>query len=116
MYAVEAFSTTALSIMDREPFPHHPRLTTADPFYQHPYGGVGRDIWTTKAGFARFFELHPEAVDMLDINVKAIDLFERDGIECLGYVIQSPNGLKNYKITIVDRSWEGMERHAARIW
>lgn len=113
MYAVEAFTTTARSIMDREPAPRQ-RLTVADPFYRHPYGGVGRDIWTTKAGFARFFEIHPEAVDMLDTNVNAIDVFEKDGIELLGYVIQPPNGLKNYKITIVDRSWEGMERHAAR--
>lgn len=68
--------------------------------YQHPYGGIARDAWVSKEGFARFFELPIFVVEDMPVNMKVIDKTE-DNVEMLGYILEY-NDVKYYRITVVD--------------
>jgi hypothetical protein len=75
----------------------------ATPFYQHPYGGIARDVLCSREGFARFFEHSVEYIDDLPFNTKVFDVLE-PWTECLGYKIMSRrNGPMQYRITVIER-------------
>ena len=117
MYAVEAFSTTALSIMDREPFPHHQTEPIASEFYKHPYGGIARDISVTRDGFMRFFDVTEFDIKMAEAFAgqgKIYDTVEENH-ETLGYINLLPGGKMTYFVTIIDRTRRAAEKHLNRM-
>ena len=79
--------------------------------YRHPYGGLARDVYVTRDGFARFFDIPVEYVDEMPVNMKCMDRFF-DNVEVCGYirqyyVIDAFNGIFDltemfYVITIID--------------
>lgn len=92
--------------MDLIPFPDHiQREVVAGPFYCHPYGGVARDIDVTKEGFARFFELDVDAMELASDPDstwfgKIIDQMN-EWTECCGYRGRK-HGEITYSITIIE--------------
>lgn len=78
---------------------------TEAPAYKHPYGGVARDSYVSRDGFARFFEHSVEYVDTLPVNQKLFDDMQ-PGCEMLGYKIQETRDGRGpylaYRITIID--------------
>lgn len=68
--------------------------------YQHPYGGIAKDAWVSRDGFARFFDIPVDYVDQLPTNVKAFDRFW-DNFEVCAYVMDIC-GQKYYRITIIE--------------
>lgn len=79
-----------------------PPQEVASKFYQHPYGGIARDVYVTREGFARFFEDTVECVDLMGLinpNMKSYDLIG-EWHECLGYILKDGDKTE-YRITIV---------------
>lgn len=105
MYMVDTFSTSARSIMDREPFPHHTTEPIASEFYRHPYGGIARDISVSRAGFMRFFEIDEIGMKLVyhpDFYGKVLDRMFDEG-EAVGYR-EHRRGIEHWTITIIDRT------------
>lgn len=86
MYTIQAMNTTGPTAMNHIPAPRE-REPVATPFYSHPYGGVARDIFVSREGFARFFEIDPSELDWVECNLKTFDVIGT-GFEILGYKIQ----------------------------
>lgn len=86
MYTIQQMFTTGPTAMNHIPTPH-PREPVASEFYSHPYGGIARDIYVSREGFARFFEMDPTEVDWIPVNFKALDKIGT-GYEILGYKCQ----------------------------
>ena len=89
----------------------HDRPVASD-FYQHPYGGIGRDIWVSREAFARFFDHSPEYIDDLPVNMK---LFNITGslYEMLGYRQQDRiDGPISYRIVFIDRTHRAHYKYA----
>ena len=82
-------------------------LTVASDYYTHPYGGIARDIYVTREGFARFFEHSVEFIDDMPYNIKLFDDFHPGLIETYGYICEAFNGNITYRITILDQSFQG---------
>lgn len=128
MYTIQQALTTGPTAMNHIPTPH-PREPVASPFYLHPYGGVGRDIYVSREGFARFFEMEPSEVDWIPHNIKAIDK-SGTGYELLGYKIQDAGNRYwdqenlrwvwnhdapiQYKIVFIDYTHGALMDHAVR--
>lgn len=83
------------------------RQPVASPFYCHPYGGIARDIYVTREGFIRFFEL-----DEFDIAIaeafagqgqKMYDKLPDDWTEVCGYINLLPSGKMTYRIDFISR-------------
>ena len=69
--------------------------------YHHTYGGMAQDVYVSREGFARFFEVSLAEVDRMDINCKWYDVMDAKS-ECLGYKIQEKRGDPfKYRITII---------------
>jgi hypothetical protein len=95
--------------------PPRERKPAASPFYNHPYGGVGRDITVTREGFARFFEDSVECVDFMGLinpNTKSYEVLG-DTTECLGYILKDGERTE-YSITIINRTYGALMDHAVR--
>lgn len=119
MYTIQEAVCTSRSAMNHIETPRE-RESVAGPFYQHPYGGVARDIFVSREGFARFFQRTPESVDRLRKNCKTLDYAEDLGhpyewVEILGMVGQEiPGGPCTYKITFIDFRHGALMDHAVR--
>lgn len=84
----------------------HPEDPIASPFYTHPYGGIARDIWVSREGFARFFGHSVEYIDSCEVGMKLFDDFHTGMKETYGYKIKNYNtGRIEYRITIIDNSF-----------
>jgi len=71
------------------------------PTYHHTYGGTAQDVYVSREGFARFFEVSLHDVDNMAVNTKWFDVMEAKS-ECLGYKIQEKRGDPfKYRITII---------------
>src|SRR5678815_5898254 len=85
-------------IIDRVPLPQ------ASEYYAHPYGGIARDIWVTREGFARLFGHSLEYVDSLHCNMKVFDDMQVM-CETLGYKQQYKiDGPITYRVIFIDHS------------
>ncbi len=95
-----------------------PRETpqTTSEFYRHPYGGIARDIYVTREGFARYWGYSVEYIDDLPVNSKVFDDMQPK-VEILGYKIATRSGQRivsstreydnyviQYKIVHIDHS------------
>ena len=84
-------------------------------FYPHPYGGIARDIPVTREGFARFFELDVDAMELDSSSMwfgKIIDIIHDTG-ECLGYRGRHRDQT-TYVITILNQTHGALMDHAIR--
>ena len=93
------------------------RQPAPSPFYPHPYGGIARDIPVTREGFARFFELDVDAMEMAECDGsiwygKVIDITHDTG-ECLGYRGRHRDQT-TYVITILNQTHGALMDHAVR--
>jgi hypothetical protein len=115
MYTIQTMNCTGPTNMNHVPLPP-PSEPVASEFYKHPYGGIARDIFVTREGFMRFFELEELAIVIAESwagQGKVFDSFTDDH-EYFGYIHLFPGGRLSYTITIIDRSSKAIKQHFAR--
>ena len=99
------FSCTARSAMNHIVAPR-PVEPAASDFYKHPYGGIARDIFVTREGFMRFFELSEDSMLIAESLAGRGKMYDdlTEEHEYFGYINLFPRGKLSYMITIIDRS------------
>lgn len=101
-----AFDTfNVLPLRGREPH--------ASVFYQHPYGGIARDIFVTRDGFMRFFELDEFEMEIAEAFAgqgKVFDWMHDGWSETLGYINLHQGGRMEYLITIIQSAHSDVSR------
>ena len=92
--------------------PPRERKPAASSFYNHPYGGIARDITVTREGFMRFWELDEYQMAQIEsyhFNGKVCDVQPSYFYELLGYLDHG-----KYSITIINRTHGALMDHAVR--
>jgi hypothetical protein len=104
MYTITTMECTGPTNMNHIPIPPPPEPVATD-FYRHPYGGIARDIFVTREGFMRFFELEELAIVIAESWAGQGKVFDSltDDHEYFGYINLFPGGRLSYTITIIDR-------------
>lgn len=114
------FSCTDRSAMNHIVAPRPVEPAVSD-FYRHPYGGIARDIFVTREGFMRFFNLREDSILIAESFAGQGKLYDTvsETHETMGYINLFPGGKMTYMVTIIDRSvkarYKFLERSAEKV-
>lgn len=114
---MEKTTSTTMDVLASAFVRPDPDISTA--VYPHMYGGIAKEIYVSREGFARLFEVSPEYLDDLPINCKVFDVMY-SGCEMLGYIITTRNNrrvvsrranlTKQYRVTYIDYGYSKLVR------